>query len=179
MTHGFVVRTGTWTGSDGYNSQSNNAMLANCRNYAAAGSETGFYILGTHGVILDSCIAEGGNPVRNVLFDYNGSGACRHFTVRNLHVENLPTGSHIFISAAGTVDLDGLWYQAGDVLVEWGLGTQWTVVRNVPWIASARPFKCTPSGWGSVTLENVGMGIDCTQASRWVGDVLPDLITKR
>lgn len=172
-THGFWIRTGTWSGADGFNSQSNHATLANCRTYSKTGAQTGFNIVGCNGVVLDSCITEGGDPVRNVLFDFGGTGVTRHFVVRNLHCENAPSGSHLYIKAQGTVELDGLWYQTGTVLVEWADSAHYTVVRNVPWVASQTPFKCANVNAGAYRFQNVGAGIDCTQAARWVGNAVP------
>lgn len=172
-TYGFVARTGDWENADGFNSQSNHTQFVQCRNYASDGMLAGFYILGTNGVVLDHCIAEGHNPVHNVVFDYGGTGVTRHFAVRNLHCENTPTRSHVYIKAAGTVDLDGIWVQTGGPIVEWGLAQHFTYVRNIPWIATERPFECADAGAGFTVFENVGLGIDCTQAGRWVGDRVP------
>jgi len=175
--YGFVARYGTWTGATNFNSQSNHTTFANCRVYNADATRAGFYVLGSSGVVLDSCISEGSNPEYNVKFDCDGSTVTKTFFVRNLHVENSPTRAHVYVNAAQVVDIDGVFYQSGNVLVELGNDQHWLTLKNVPWIpaSSVTPFKAINTG-GRHHFENVGART-WTDASNWVGGIVPSALT--
>ncbi|MFN3875247.1 MAG: hypothetical protein ACK4L7_04970 [Flavobacteriales bacterium] len=118
---GIVVRTGDWPGATWSNSQSNHAVLEQCRVYCAATTTRAFSVLNCNGVSMRDCISEGapcdhdlylsaaiggeeGRPARNTVV--------KQFALSNFHVEHATrvASIHVNYPPRASVDLSGVYW---------------------------------------------------------------------
>ena len=140
--NGITMQHGWWSGANDSNSQSNHSKIDQCRVYNKNGSNIGIRVLRSNGVVVENCISEGW--ASNYSLYYDGSNAhCKHFMVRNFHLEHAPVQGGIFIRAqAGSQNIieqpmihDGGSYP---IVVDDNGPVE---IRNVGWWPSGRKIK--------------------------------------
>jgi len=118
---GIVVRQGDWPGATWSNSQSNHAVLEQCRVYCTATTTQAFSVLHCNGVRMNDCISEG-TPCDHDLFlsaaiDGDEMKPARNtvvkqFALSNFHVEHAARKASIYVNMPprASVDLDGVYW---------------------------------------------------------------------
>jgi hypothetical protein len=104
---GIVVRQGDWTGATWSNSQSNHAVLEQCRVFSAATTTQAFTVLHSSGVRLADCISEGA-PCDHDLFlsaamdgreeEPARNSVVKEFILENFHVEHAARKASIHVN---------------------------------------------------------------------------------
>ncbi|MBO9635267.1 MAG: hypothetical protein J7578_19305 [Chitinophagaceae bacterium] len=169
LTYSFTARTGTWSNVILGETQSNNTVFKQCRDYCNSGQTSGFYILNSDSVKLETCICEGANPITNIHFEVQtGVTTVQYFTVDNLHGENVPTGEHISIKGAAP------FVRIISPFIQNNTNTYY------PFLVTA---KAAPNnGNGTIQIENLNywaVNLKCkneaNSGTRWVFEVSPVL----
>ncbi len=118
---GIMVRQGDWPGATWSNSQSNHAVLDQCRVYCTATTTQAFSVLHSSGVRMNDCISEG-SPCDHDLFlsaaiDGDETKPARNtvvkqFALSNLHVEHAARKASIYVNMPprSSVELDGIYW---------------------------------------------------------------------
>lgn len=177
-TQNLVARRGSWNLATAANSASNHFKFEQCRTYGKEAATSQYYILGSSGVVLDSCIAEGEDTVDNVHFDAEGQTTMKWFEIRNLHSENVPTGAVVRLKAVGRVRLRGIFTQSDAVIVDSnGSGDSLIILEDIPWNVATTPFKCTSAGserwfWNGA-FDQSGQ-VDPFATALWVAGTIPE-----
>lgn len=170
-TSGFRAMVGDWTDATSAVAASNHTVFNQCRVYCANGMESGFYVGGSTGCVVDNCIVEGGNPTDNVKYDAQGSTNTVIFTVRNLHSENSPAGAVVrLIPNGGRMVVDTIYHQAINTILVDDTGTVGGSVIDihVPYISVGSKFRAGGSYWNMHYMGSLGQA-NMSDAGYWDG----------
>ena len=118
---GIVVRCGDWPGATPTNSQSNSAVLEQCRVYCAATTTEAFTVLNCGGVRMTDCISEGAAADHDLFLSASMTGneetpaknpVVKSFTLSNFHVEHKvrKASIHINMPPKAMVDLSNVYW---------------------------------------------------------------------
>ncbi len=104
---GIVVRTGDWPGANWNNSQSNHAVLDQCRVHASKTTTNAFAVLNSSGVRMTDCISEGAEADRDLYLSAATDGGhdtkarnsvVKQFILENFHIEHRVRQEHIHVN---------------------------------------------------------------------------------
>jgi len=166
---------GLWGDATKSNSSSNSAEFVSCRVSAKSGQLAGWHLRDSDNFRLIGCIAEGGNPMRNV--DYADAG--RHtLIIENMHFENTPSEAHIRAVVRGrAIFRNPVFYSTNSVLVD-ASGTHDSaaiLVDGLTWVDTGNTFKHGTTENYSWEFRSIGDGeaFNISSPMRWVGGTVP------
>ncbi len=136
---GIVFQSGTWKGASANNSGCNQSYSTHNRHFCLEGQSSCLEIINSSGIVSDSDIFEGRNPINNIVYNAINSTTCKGLRVINPHLENRPTDCSVLLNpSGGVVELIGMWYQLNHTLVGIGESKGYTEVyiERTPWFVS-------------------------------------------
>lgn len=139
------ISTGTWSGADYQNSQSNAVTVNQHRSFGSG--DYGIYIYECSNVRLNDITIEGGtlgHSFQGIHFDSNGSSLVKDFKCTNIYGEGYYGGAAIYISMGqnGIAEIDWIYFRGTDIVVWFKSNTDsypQLNMRNVVWWDS--PFR--------------------------------------
>ncbi len=120
---GIVLRCGDWPGATTSNSQSNHAVLDQCRVYCSATTTEAFTVLNSGGVHLMDCISEGAIADYDLFLSASTTGdeergannaVVKSFMLENFHVEHRLRKASIYVNMPPktTVNLRNIYWNS-------------------------------------------------------------------
>ena len=118
---GIVVRQGDWPGATAFNSQSNSAVLEQCRVYCAASTTEAYAVFNSGGVRMTDCVSEGAPCDHDLYLSAVTDGdeasiasntVVKSFTLANFHVEHAAriASIHVNMPSKASVTLGNVYW---------------------------------------------------------------------
>ena len=148
-----------WSGGTLSASASNLATITNCRVYGVLGAKSHYKILASDSVLLENIVSEGSDPEYGIYYDYQSATTVKMIHMKGLHFESVGGGkiADIYVNGAGVIDIDGIYRQYGNPLIDLNGVAPNLRMYNVSWVGGL-PAPSFLNSKGTISGYSIYLG---------------------